>query len=506
MKQITRLSMAPLCAVVLIFGSSTADAGNPSFESYAKARKVIDAAVTAAGGATRINGIESVSLETSGTGWARNQSPKVDKPFQANRQDGRVILDLAGNRLLVEFDGGFPGGVFANRTVITDEAKFVLNLRAKTIQRNDALDPANFEFWHRLFPPLMLRKAVQQAASLHYLGITTLDGKPQHMVSFAWDNGLTPTLYIDAESHMVSKYELLFPDNLTGDAVSELAFPGYREVEGIQVPTGYTQTIAGDLAADIRYTDVKINQPIKDAEFEAPYGFRGIAPPPTGAAKVVELADDVYIVDGLANFGYSVFWVAFEDYILVFDAPVNRAVTAQAIALIKAEAPDKPIRYVVLSHHHDDHSGGLGAFVDEGATLVTTKANRAFLEQMAASSSSLAGDPTGEPGIPKFEFIDSKRVFSDTGHMVEVYDIGPSPHADEMLIFYLPKEKIIHQGDLLGVPRSGAVPPANDVTVHFAEAIRKLDLDVEIISGVHGTVGTLADLEQALLKRVALDK
>jgi len=497
--------MGVLFGFVLVVNSSMASAANPSVESYTKARQVIDDAVAVAGGAERLNGIETVVLETKGTTWARNQSPMVDKPFEAVGQNGRVILDLTGSRLLVEFDGGFPGGVFANRTIITDEEKFVLNLRAKTIQRNDALDPANFEFWHRLFPPLMLRRAVQQAASLRYLGTVELDEKPQHVVSFAWTNGLTPTLYIDAETHLVSKYELLFPDNLAGDVVSELSFPDYRTVDGIQVPSGYKQRIAGDETADLRYTDVKINQPIDDSEFDVPFGFRDIAPPTTGAPRVVELATDVYLIDGLANFGYTVFWVAFEDYILVFDAPVNRAVTAQAIGLIKEKAPDKPIRYVVLSHHHDDHSGGIAAFVDEGTTIVTTEKNRTYLEKMAASVSTLAGDPE-EPGTPQFEFVDGKRIFSDDEHVVEVYDIGPGPHAEEMLIFYLPKEKIIHQGDLLGVPRGGAVGPANDVTVHFAEAIHKLDLDVETISGVHGTVGELADLEQALLKREALDK
>jgi glyoxylase-like metal-dependent hydrolase (beta-lactamase superfamily II) len=506
MKRINRPLMGALCALVLVASPMLAGADNLTLESYMKARQVIDDAVAASGGAERLNGIECVDLKTKGTAWARNQSPKVDKPFEANGQTGRVILDLAGNRLLVQFEGGFPGGVFANRTVITDDEKFVLNLRGKTIQRNDALDPANFEFWHRLFPPLMLRKAVQQAASLHYLGTAELDGKPQHVVSFAWNNGLTPTLYIDAGSSMVSKYELLFPDNLTGDAVSELAFPGYREVDGIQVPTGYTQTIAGDLVGDIHYTDVTINQPIDDAEFEAPYGFREIAPPPTGAAKVVELAEDVYVVDGLANFGYSVLWVEFDDHILAFDAPVSRAVTAQAIGLIKEKAPDKPIRYAVLSHHHDDHSGGIAAYVDEGTTIVTTEANRAYLEQMAASWSTLAGDPAGEPGQPKFAFVDGKRVFSDSGHVVEVYDIGPGPHAEEMLVLYLPEEKMIHQGDPLGIPRNGFIGPANDLTVHFAEALRKLDLDVEVISDVHGTVGDLTDLELALAKRKALNK
>jgi glyoxylase-like metal-dependent hydrolase (beta-lactamase superfamily II) len=506
MHQMSRLSIGVLCSLATLASPSLTRAENPTIESYTKARTVIDAAVAAAGGAERLNDIESLALVTKGTTWARNQSPKVDKPFQAVGQNGRVILDLVGNRLLVEFDGGFPGGVFRNRTVITDDEKFVLDLRGRTIQNNDTLDPANFDFWHRLFPPLMLRRAIQQSASLHYLGATELDGRPQHMVSFAWNNGLTPTLYIDVESHMVSKYELLFPDNLTGDAVSELGFPGYREIDGIQVPTGYTQHIAGDKTAEIRYTDVTINGTIDDVEFEAPFGFRVIAPPPTGAPQVVELATDVYLIDGLANFGYTVFFVAFEDSILVFDAVVNRAVTAQAIAMIKEKVPDKPITHVVISHHHDDHAGGIAAFVEEGTTIVTTEANREYLEAMAASVSTLAGEPADDSWEPLFEFVNGKRVFSDDQHSVEVHDIGPGPHAEEMLIFYLPKEKIIHQGDMMAVPRSGSVIPANDVTVHFAEAISKLGLDVETISGVHGTVGGVADLELALSKREALDK
>jgi glyoxylase-like metal-dependent hydrolase (beta-lactamase superfamily II) len=504
MRGIDRLAVG--VSIFLLFvagGASAASPANASLDAYHKAREVIDAAVEASGGADRINGISSVVTDRKGTAWARNQSPKVAKPFEANEQSGRVILDLEGGRLVAEISGGFPGGVFANRTVITDDDKFVLNLTAKTIQRNDTLEISNFDFWHRLFPPLMLRKALQQASSLRWLGRAELDGRQNDIVSFAWDNGtLTPTLYIDSETHMVTKYELLFPDNLTGDGVSELYFPGYRTVEGIQVPVGYRQIVGGTLAADLSYTKVSINQPIDDKEFEVPFGYRDIAPPPIGTPKVVELAKDVYMVEGLANFGYNFFFVAFDEYIMAYDASVSRAVSAQAIAQMKSAVPDKPIRYLVLSHHHDDHAGGIRAFVDEGATVVTTAANRSYLEKMASTVATLGGGgPAGETGEPNFEFVDGKRVFKDDGHVVEIYDIGPSPHAEEMLVFYLPKEKTLFEADLLGIPRSGPPAPANDVTVHFAEAIRKLGLEVEMLGGVHGTVGTMADLEDALRRR-----
>jgi glyoxylase-like metal-dependent hydrolase (beta-lactamase superfamily II) len=489
--------------LLAVGGASAASPTNASLESYSKARKVIDAAVDAAGGADSLNGITSVVLKTKGAAWARNQSPKVAEPFQRNEQKGRIVLDLQESRLLVEVKGSFPGGVFGNRTVITEHEKFVLNLRAKTVQRNDTLEITNFDFWHRLIPPLMLRRALQQASTLRWLGRTELEGRQNDVVSFAWNNGtLSPTLYIDSETHTVSKYELLFPDNLTGDGVSELYFPGYRTVEGIHVPTGYKQIVGGVLAADVKYAEVSINQPVDESAFEVPFGYRDIAPPPTAPPRVVELAKDVYMVEGLANFGYNFFFVAFDEYIVAYDASVNRAVSAQAIAQMKQKVPDKPVRYLVLSHHHDDHAGGIRAFIDEGATVVTTAANRSYLEQMASTVSTLgAGGPPGEPAEPKFEFVDGKLVLEDDGHVVEIYDIGPSPHADEMLIFYLPKEKILFEADLIGIPRSGPPAPANDVTVHFAEAIRMLGLEVEMLGGVHGMVGTMADLEDALRRR-----
>lgn len=501
----SRLVGITVIAVSLAAGSLVAEAGPDStMDSYTKARSVVDSAVEAAGGADLLNGISTVEWNQSGTTWARNQSPKVEAPFQANQQSGRVVLDLERGWLLFETGGQFPGGVFRNRTVIAGDDKFVLNMTAKTVQHNPNLDFANFAFFQRLFPPLMLRKALQQANSLRWLGTTMIDDRPQDIVTFAWDNGLTPTVYIDSESHLVSKYELLFPDNLTGDAVSELDFPSYAEVAGIQAPGGYHQTIGGTLAAKIEYSDIVINGTVSEDEFTVPFGFREIAPPATGDVRVVELADDVYMVEGLANFGYNFYFVLFDEFILAFDAAVSRGVSAQAIAKMKEAAPGKPIRYVVVSHHHDDHAGGVRAFIDEGATVITTEANQAYLEEMAASVSSLAGEGTDSMADPVFEFVDGRHVIEAAGNQAVIYDIGPNPHAEEMLVLYLPKQKILFEADLISPPRSGQAGPASDAGAHFAETVEKLGLEVDQLGGVHGTVGTWADVEDAMRRRSAL--
>ena len=63
--------------------------------------------------------------------------------------------------------------------------------------------------------------------------------------------------------------------------------------------------------------------------------------------------------------------------------------SVQALAKIKETVPNKPIRYLVLTHHHSDQAGGFREYVAEGATIVTTAGNKSFLEKAAALESSL---------------------------------------------------------------------------------------------------------------------
>jgi hypothetical protein len=86
----------------------------------------------------------------------------------------------------------------------------------------------------------------------------------------------------------------------------------------------------------------------------------------------------------------------------------------------------------------------------------------------------------------------------DDRHSVELYDIGPSPHADEMIVVYLPQHKILFQSDLFFMANGGTVTPAQDLTIHFAEQIQKLNLNAAKIAGGHGRVATIEELTSRL--------
>ena len=103
---------------------------------------------------------------------------------------------------------------------------------------------------------------------------------------------------------------------------------------------------------------------------------------------------------------------------------------------------------------------------------------------------------TAHPDAPVIETFRKKRVFTDGEMTVELHDIGPTSHVNEIVLAYFPMERPVFQGDLIIIAPRGAPAPANALTAEFAQALERLHLDVETIAGVHGRVGTIGDLRR----------
>ena len=152
-----------------------------------------------------------------------------------------------------------------------------------------------------------------------------------------------------------------------------------------------------------------------------------------------------------------------------------------AVSAILAETkrliPNKRIKYVVNTHPHFDHAGGLGPFAAEGITILTDDNNKYFLQQALGSPRTLVGDTLAKSGKkPKVEGVIEKMVIRDDTRTIELHHITNLEHSDGMLVAYLPKERILFTADF-NVPAAGQ--PVSPSITTLVENIERLQLDFD---------------------------
>jgi glyoxylase-like metal-dependent hydrolase (beta-lactamase superfamily II) len=192
-----------------------------------------------------------------------------------------------------------------------------------------------------------------------------------------------------------------------------------------------------------------------------------------------KLADGVYRIKG----PYNSLAVEMADHVVLIEpGPMSLARAEQGIAEVKRLIPGKPIKFGVPTHHHVDHTGGIASAVAEGITLVVPEVSKAFYDKYLSAPRTLAPDALSRSGKkPVVEgFKGDKRVFTDPTRTVEIHVIKGLPHADGMVVAWLPKEKILVYADMFNLPAANGpqVPdPPVIGTMVFLKNIERLGFD-----------------------------
>lgn len=499
---------AQLTVLVLTLQAMMLWAQTPSgltWMSNVRAREVLEKAVRAHGGEEKLRGIDDVTIEYAGRQWMAYQSPTLAKPWTTQRTQSRIIYDAKNRRIRRDNVTRYPlDFAFYNRSVVTDTGGFGIDpTRGGT---GDIFFRIPRQVWDqarqgmpRDIPGLLLLAVLRdRAPALRSLGQVVERGRRLDVIIATEPDGGQLTLYLDGTTSLLSRTESIRDDAVDGDMVVAVTFDDYRDVGGLLMPGRRTERRNGELARDDTVRIALATRP-HDSLFVFPAGY---AEPPTDLGAegeaVRKLAENIYLLQQLRG-GNRVMLVVFTDHVLVFEAPVIGAgttiVSDAVTAAANQVAPGKPIRYVTFSHHHDDHGAGLRGYIAKGVTIVTTPRNKAFVERVAATSHNLRPDVLSRtPRAPVIETFQKKRVFTDGTTTMELHDIGPTSHVDEIVLAYFPNEKLIFQGDLVIYPMHGSAPPANTLTREFARWLERSGLGVERIAGVHGKVIGRAEL------------
>jgi glyoxylase-like metal-dependent hydrolase (beta-lactamase superfamily II) len=305
--------------------------------------------------------------------------------------------------------------------------------------------------------------------------------------------------YVD-ENNFVDRVETWLGENIMGDMHILASYSGWKDFGGVMAPSKIVQTRGGWPFFEVNVTSARATPSDIATLASAPApaaGAGGAAsaggPAPALTVTAERLGDGLYrLTTGPGS--YDSLLVEFRDYIMMLEAGQSEARALAYIAEARKLIPNKPIRYVMNTHPHADHTAGLPALVAEGATIVTQRNNQAFLEKALNTPRTLLGDTLAKnPKKAKIEAVSEKKVYSDGTRTVEMYHVSPVPHSNGLLIAYIPREKVLFQGDF-SLPAPGQ--PFNDHVKALVPILNKLNLDFDRYINVHTSAmpQTKADL------------
>jgi glyoxylase-like metal-dependent hydrolase (beta-lactamase superfamily II) len=475
-----------------------APAASTSERAFAPARQALDAAITAHGGLDAMRAIRDVHRTGNATVHNQGQSLRPGVAYTTRTVELKLVSDFARNRSSVQQVTTPSGGIRTpTRNVLRGDEGFAVTVLTNVMTPLSPAGVTGAKTALRRDPATLLLTAAGRPETLRYLGEATFDKRRHRVVTFADSDGTQIALYFDNQTRRLGKLETLADNAVLGDTVTETVFADYRAVNGVQLPHRTMIRIGGELVQDVQYTEIKVNAGTPDALFEPPAGAVA-GKPGAGAGTVVatKLADSVFLLEGSTHHSLA---VVLADSVLLVEAPQSDERSTAVLAKLAEVAPGKPVKAVVATHYHYDHSGGLRGYISRGATIYTTAGNRAFINRLAATPHTIKPDTLSrKPATPTIEVVTGKKVLGDAANPVELYDVGPSPHIDELLIAYLPKQKLVFVADVFGIPLYGPIPPGTPANRDFADKLKKLGLDVQIIAPAHGKMGTIKDLQKAL--------
>ncbi len=316
------------------------------------------------------------------------------------------------------------------------------------------------------------------------------------------------------DQNMVERVETWLGENIMGDMHIVASYTGWKDFGGVMVPARVVQTRGGWPFFEVTVTAARANPAdvATIAPAPAPAGGRGGGPPAAagGGAPAPLTVTSEKLGEGLYRLttgqgSYDSLVVEFRDHIMMLEAGQSEARALAYIAEAKRLVPNKPIRYVVNTHAHADHTGGLPAMVAEGATIVTHANNASFLEKALNTPRTLLNDTLARnPRKAIIETVPDRRVYSDGTRTVELYHTWPVPHSDGLIVAYFPSERILFQGDF-SLPAPGQ--PANDHVKALATVLDNLKLDFDRYINVHASAApqTREDFRNAVEARRQAD-
>ncbi len=331
----------------------------------------------------------------------------------------------------------------------------------------------------------------------------------------------TFTVMFDPQTGLPARVRTLDYDNVWGDVTYDVALSDWTGMGGIRVPASQKYELNGRVVAEVRLTDVTANPSVPPARFDVPADLRtGAAKPATGnihyqwalrrqiigiyldsdnvsfdsrATSSLSLKEIAPGVQHQVGGSHNTLIVEMRDYLIAFDAPVTDGQSNWTLAAAQAKYPGKPVKFVVLTHHHMDHTGGIRAYAAQGATLVVGQGAAAHYRKVLAAPYTRDPDLAARDlsGTQIIEVAD-KHVFNDGKREVSAY-LLENPHASAYLMGYVADARIAYVTDIYS-PGAPLPPKLNPALASVVNGVKKAGIQPLMVAGGHGSTAPYAPL------------
>jgi glyoxylase-like metal-dependent hydrolase (beta-lactamase superfamily II) len=450
----------------------------------------LDAVSKAMGAAS----LKSFELTANGMTYAVGQSEAPGAPWPrfhvkstkvtVNYETGSLRDQTVRVRVADPPRGGGPFVRGDQRLDTSVSGNFAWNTMGDTaVPAPLALAERQFQLWatpHGVVKAAMANKA-------------TVEGRT---ISFAVPGRFKIKATVNSKN-LVEKVEGLVAHPVVGDMPVEVLYSAYDDFGGVKFPRIIRQNAGGFPSLALTVDSFKPNAP---AAIQASDAVRQATPNFYSRVTPQMTAEGVWYLTGTSH--HSVV-IEMKDHVIVVEAPQNEERTVAVLAEAKKLVPGKPLRYLVNSHHHYDHSGGVRAAAAEGLTIVTSEVNRPFFEWALSAAATVSPDRLAKGKTkPTVLGVSDKHVLTDGTRTVEIYRLADNLHHDGLSLVYLPKEKLAIQADAFTpVAANAKYPtPPNPFTVNLSENIARLKLDVAQHMPLHGRIVPAAELNKAIGK------